>query len=138
VEPREGKLRLGQGTGRGHHRYAAMLGSFLRSREQGGLADSGLAANNEGAATVLDSVDQRVELRQVSIASKEQPWCGSDSFGIWSRGAHAHPSWSRPSTTTSTCSDFQEFAYAESTRTGVRASESRVLTCTVAGRISLS
>jgi hypothetical protein len=138
VKAREGKLGLRKRTCCGHDRNSSVQRSFPCGREQGGLADSSLAVNDEGAAAVLDSVDQRVELGQVSIASKKQPWRSSDSFGIWSRGAHAHPSWSRPSTTTPTWCDFREFAYEESARTGVPASESRVVTCTVAGRIILS
>ena len=83
-------------TSCGHDRNPSVQRPFPCCREQGGLPDTSLAANDEGAAPVLDSVDQRVELGQVSIASEEQPRPGGDSFGIWSRSAHAHPSRSRP------------------------------------------
>ena len=73
VKAREGEPRLGQRTRRGHDRDASVQRPFPCGREQGRLADSRLAANDERAAALLDSVDQRVELGQVSIASEEQP-----------------------------------------------------------------
>ena len=88
MKAREGKLGLRKRTRCGHDRNSPVQRSFPCGREQSGLADSSLAANDEGTAAFLDSVDQRVELGQVSIASKEHPWRGCDSFGIWSRGAH--------------------------------------------------
>jgi len=96
VKAREGKLGLRKGTCCGNDRNSSVQRPFPCGRQQSGFSDSSLAANDEGATTVLDSVDQRVELGQVSIASKEQPWRGCDSFGIWSRDAYAHPSRSRP------------------------------------------
>jgi hypothetical protein len=96
VKARECKLGLRKRTCCGHDRNSLVQRPFPCGREQSGLADSSLAANDEGATAVLDSVDQRVELGQVSIASKEQPWRGCDSFGVWFRGAYAHPSRFRP------------------------------------------
>jgi hypothetical protein len=52
---------------------------FLRSREQGRLADPRLAANDERAAAVLDSVDQGEELGQIRVASEERLCRGCDS-----------------------------------------------------------
>jgi hypothetical protein len=69
VKAREGKLGLRKRTRCGHDRNSSAERPFPCSREQDGLADSSLAAKDEGAAAVLDSVDQRVELGQVSIAS---------------------------------------------------------------------
>ena len=96
MKARKGKLGLRKRTRCGDDRNSSVHGPIPRSREQGGLPDSSLAANDEGAAAVLDSVDQLVELGQVSIASEEQLWPGGDSFGICFRGAYAHPSGSRP------------------------------------------
>ena len=71
MQAREGKLGLRERTRCGHDRNSLLQRPFPCGREQSGLADSSLAANDEGAAAVLDSVDQRVELGQVLIASKE-------------------------------------------------------------------
>ena len=95
MKAREGKLGLRKRTCCGYDRNSLVQRPFPCGREQSGLADSSLPANDEGGTAVLDSVDQRVELGQVLIASKERPCRGCDSFGIWSRDAYAHPSWSR-------------------------------------------
>lgn len=96
MKARERKLGLRKRTCCGHHRNSSVQSSFPCGPEQGGLADSSLPANDEGAAVVLDAVYQRVELYEVSIASEKRRWRGCDSFGIWARGAYAHPSWSGP------------------------------------------
>ena len=96
MKAREGKLGLRKGTCCGNDRNSSVQRAFPSGRQQSGLSDSSLAANDEGATTVLDSVDQRVELGQVSIASKKHPWRVGHPFDIWSRSAHAHPSRSRP------------------------------------------
>jgi hypothetical protein len=96
VKARKGELGLRKRTRCGHDRDSSVQRPFPCSCEQGGLTDSSLAANDEGAAAVLDYVDQRVELGQVSIASEEQPWRGDNCFGICSRGAYAHLSRSHP------------------------------------------
>jgi len=62
VKAREGKLGLRKRTRCGHDRNSSVQRPFPCGREQSGLADSSLAANYEGAAAVIDSVDQRVEL----------------------------------------------------------------------------
>ena len=96
MKARKGKLGLRKRTRCGHDRNSSVQRPFPCSRQQGGLADSSLTANDEGTAAVLDSVDQRVELGQVSIASKEHPRRVGHPFGVWSRSAHAHPSRSHP------------------------------------------
>jgi len=73
VKAREGKPGLGQCARGRHHRDTAMERTFLGCREQGRLADPCLATNDERAALLLDPVDERVEPRQLSIASEKQP-----------------------------------------------------------------
>jgi hypothetical protein len=105
VKARKGKLGLRKRTRCGHDRRSSFQRPLLRSGEQRGLADSSLAANDEGAAAVLDSVDQRVELGQVSIASEEQSRRAGDSFDIRLGGADAHATSSTPSAAIPTSTD---------------------------------
>jgi hypothetical protein len=46
--------------------------SFLGSREQRRLADPRLAANDDRAASLVDPVDERVQLCQLTVAPEER------------------------------------------------------------------
>ena len=88
MKPREGELGFRERSRRGHDRNSSIQGPLLCCGEQGGLADAGLAANDEGPAALLDPVDQREKVGQVSIPSEKLAWRGGNSLGA---GLDCHP-----------------------------------------------
>ncbi|MDP9277176.1 MAG: hypothetical protein M3O76_03070 [Actinomycetota bacterium] len=85
MKAREGKLGLRKRTCCGHDRNSSVQRSFPCGREQSGLADSSLAANDERAATFADRIDQLVEPSQLFVSAEKL--CNSRSS---TTGGHVH------------------------------------------------
>src|SRR5262249_16181595 len=92
MEPAEREPRLGLGARRGHNRHVVLAGMLHDSVEQRRLADSRVAANDEGSTTARDLVDQTVEALQLTIPPPEQPPAGPNGLRTNPHSTHANPS----------------------------------------------
>jgi hypothetical protein len=77
VQPCERQLRLGLHPGRVQHLHTHILRAPAGRRQQGGLADALLAPYEQRRTTLLNPVDQPVELGQLALATEDGALTGA-------------------------------------------------------------